>query len=421
MLAASVGPVTDLIRITDLEHPQMPAEVAPLMAGMAALAADHPLDVDALHRRASAETGLTDFGAEDYRERLAVLVDALTQVPNLTPGGQVSLHLQLLQMLKNRLLLNDRLARHPEIHTIEIARPIVIAGLPRTGTTHLHQLLAADPSLRSLPYWESLEPFLVPAEVGVEPDPRVVRTDGAVAVMNMAIPHFALMHEMSDAWHVHEEIHLLAIDFSTMYFETIALVPAWADYYTAHDQTPHYRYLKVLLQALQHERGGSRWVLKTPQHMEQLPVLREVFPDATYVITHRDPVEVTISLAYMLAYTGRMHQDPVQTTAIGHFWAERLEGMLNRCVRDRDALPADQSIDVVFDDFMRDDLAMVRRICALADHELRPESDAAIAAYMAGHERGRLGRVDYRPEDVGLDRDDLRRRFTPYVERFLAG
>jgi hypothetical protein len=93
--------------------------------------------------------------------------------------------------------------------------------------------------------------------------------------------------------------------------------------------------------------------------------------------------------------------------------------MLNACVRDRDVLPASQSIDVVFDEFMRDDLAMVRRICALADHELSPASDAAIAAYLAGHERGRLGRIDYRPEDVGLDADDLRRRFRPYVERFL--
>ena len=412
--------MSDLIRITDLEHPQLPADIAPLLDGMATLAADCPLDIDGLHQKASAETGLTDFGAQDYRERLDVLLKALRDVPGLTPGGQVSFHMQLVQLLKNRLLLNDRLTRFPEIHTIEIARPIIIAGLPRTGTTHLHQLLAADPQLRSLPYWESLEPFRTAAEVGVEPDPRIVRTDGAVAVVNMAMPYFALMHEMSDAWHVHEEIHLLAVDFSTMYFETMALVPAWADYYTAHDQTPRYRYMKVLIQALQRERGGTRWVLKTPQHMEQLTVLHEVFPDATYVVTHRDPVEVTVSLAYMLAYTGRMHQDPVQTVAIGQFWADRLEGMLNTCVAQRDRLPADQSIDVVFDEFMRDDLAMVRRICALPDHELTPESDAAIAAYMATHERGRLGKVDYRAEDVGLDLDDLRRRFAPYVKRFLT-
>jgi hypothetical protein len=411
--------VPDLIRIIDLEHPTMPAELAPMAEGMAALAPDHPLDIEALHRRASDDTGLTDFGAQDYRERLDVLLAALREVPHLTPGGQVSFHLQLVQMLKNRLLLNDLLARHPEIHTIEVARPIIIAGLPRTGTTHLHQLLAADPNLRSLPYWESLEPFPAPGEAGTDPDPRIVRTDGTVAVMNMAIPLFPLMHEMPDAWHVHEEIHLLALDFSTMFFETMALVPAWAAYYTAHDQTPHYRYLKVVLQALQHQRGGRRWVLKSPQHLEQLPAHRAVFPDATYVVTHRDPVAVTVSLAYMLAYTARLHQDPVDAVAIGRFWAGRLESMLNACARDRDVLPASQSIDVVFDEFMRDDLAMVRRICALADHELSPASDAAIAAYLAGHERGRLGRIDYRPEDVGLDADDLRRRFRPYVERFL--
>ena len=133
--------------------------------------------------------------------------------------GVVSFHMQVLQLLKNRLLLTDLLARHPEIHDIELVPPVVIAGLPRTGTTHLHNLLAAGPTFRVLRYWESLEPFPLAAEVGVEPDPRLARTDLAVDFMGAAMPHFALMHEMTTQ-HVHEEIQLLANDFSSMLMET---------------------------------------------------------------------------------------------------------------------------------------------------------------------------------------------------------
>ena len=157
--------------------------------------------------------------------------------------GIVNHHAQLLQWLKNRLLLTDLLARHPEIHDIELLPPLVIAGLPRTGTTHLHNLLAAAPTFRTMPYWESNEPFPLPAEAGIEPDPRKARMDVAVQVINLVMPHFPLMHEMTTD-HVHEEIQLLANDFSTMLFETLAHVPRWRDYYMAHDQTSHYEYLR---------------------------------------------------------------------------------------------------------------------------------------------------------------------------------
>ena len=117
----------------------------------------------------------------------------------------------------------------------------------------------------------------MPAEVGVEPDPRLARTDMAVDFMNQAMPHFTLMHEMTTD-HVHEEIQLLVNDFSSMFMETLGHVPAWRDHYLAHDQTPHYEHLRLQLQALQHLRGGRRWLLKSPQHLEQLPVLETGVP-----------------------------------------------------------------------------------------------------------------------------------------------
>ncbi len=389
-----------------------------MLAGMGAMAADCPLDAGRLHEQATQETGLFDFGPRDYEERLEVLLGALREVDAVTPAGQVVFFAQVLQLLKTRLLLTDLLTRHPEIRDIELAPPIVIVGLPRTGTTHLHNLLAADPALRSLPYWESLEPIPMPSEAGVEPDPRRQRTEAGVWFLNQAMPLFPLMHEITTD-HVHEEIQLLAIDFSTMFFETLAPVPAWRSFYRSRDQTPHYRFLRTLLQALQFLRGGNRWVLKSPQHLEQLPVLAEVFPDATTVVTHRDPVDVVVSMATMIVYAARMHTDEVDPAQLGRAWAERIESLLGACLRDRHVLPADRSIDVPFDAFMAHEMATVRSIYALADQPFDEAVEMALADYLAGHQRGRLGRIDYRAADVGLDPADLGERFADYVQRFL--
>jgi hypothetical protein len=386
---------------------------------VATLAADCPLAADALHARAIADTGLDDFGPDDYRERLDVYLAALHDIDGMHAPGIVNFFGQLSQWLKNRLLLTDLLTRHPEIHNVELLPPVVIAGLPRTGTTHLHNLLGAAPSFRTLPYWESFEPFPLPSEEGIEPDPRAARMDIAVTVMNTLMPHFALMHEMTTE-HVHEEIQLLANDFSTMFMETLAYVPRWESYYLAHDQTSTYEYLATQLKALQFLRGGRRWLLKSPQHLEQLPVLDKVFPGVAVVCTHRDPVPVAISMVAMLAYTARTHRSPVPVEDIAAGWIDRLELMLAALVGDRDVIPPDRSIDVSFDDFMADQLGVAEQVYGLVGEPMTDEVRAAMAEYLGGHQRGRLGKVLTSCEMFGLNEDDLRERFAPYVSRFLS-
>jgi Sulfotransferase family len=414
------------LAIDDLAHPRFTPEIEEIRAALRPLGDAADLSPMALLVEASAQTGLDDFGADDgWSERLSVLCVALGTEANLGGIGRFNVQQQLLQPLRNRLLLTDLLRRHPQIHDERIVAPIVIVGQPRTGTTHLHQLLAADPDLRFLPYWESLEPVLSMAEQSeVEagaPDPRVGRADVAVGFINASMPEFKRMHEMT-TWHAHEEIQLLAIDLSTMLFETIAPMPAWRDHYRARDQTASYEYLRTILKALQWQhggsRGGSRWVLKSPQHLEQLGALMRVFPDATVAITHRDPVAVTASLAMMLAYSARMTFDEVDPWRIGRYWADRNATMLHDCMRDRELVPAEQSIDVRFDEFMADDLAMVERIYALADQPLPAVSRAAMHDYLHAHPRGRFGAVDYSLAQFGLDEAALRQTFAPYVERF---
>lgn len=407
------------MKLDDLAEPRFPEEVEPIRQMMAAMAPECPLDADALHAKAAAETGLHDFGADDYGARLDVYLAALQEIPHLHAAGVVNFHAQLVQWLKNRLLLTDLLNRHPEIHDIELVPPIVIAGLPRTGTTHLHNLLAAGPTFRTIPYWESNEPFPLPTEVGVEPDPRRVRMDAAVEFMNAVMPHFALMHEMTTD-HVHEEIQLLANDFSSMLFETLAHVPRWRDYYLSHDQTPHYEHLATQLKALQFLRGGRRWLLKSPQHLEQLPVLNRVFPDVVVIVTHRDPVPVVLSMLAMLAYSARMHCSPVPVDDIAAAWIDRLELMLGALIRDRDVLPAQRSIDLRFDDFMADEMGTAAVIYELAGETMSAEARAAMLGYLEGHQRGRLGRVATSAQMFDLDEHDLQARFTPYIERFLS-
>lgn len=410
--------MTEPVVLDDLAQPRFSAEAQPILDMMAALAPECPLDADALCAKASADTGLSDFGPGDYRERLDVYLAALRDIDGLHPAGVVNFYGQLLQLLKNRLLLADLLHRHPEINDIELRSPVVIAGLPRTGTTHLHNLLASAPTFRTMPYWESNEPFPLPAEAGVQPDPRRARMDVAVSVINLVMPHFALMHEMTTD-HVHEEIQLLANDFSTMLFETLAHVPGWRDYYQAHDQTPHYRYLATQLRAMQFLRGGRRWLLKSPQHLEQVPVLDRVFPDSIVVFTHRDPVPVALSMVAMITYSARMHRSAVPVEEIAGYWIDRLERMLNALVRDRDVIGPDRSVDIRFDDFMAGELGVAERVYALAGEPFSDAARAAITGYLAGHQRGRLGTVATSAEMFGLAEDDLRDRFAPYVERFL--
>ena len=409
------------IDLADLAEPRFADEVEPVLATMAGAGAGLTLDPGAMMAQAAAETGLDDFGDPAFLERLDVLCAALLTEAQLDARGVAGQHGLIVGLLRNRLLIEDAIRRHPEITEVEIERPVVICGLPRTGTTHLHNLMSADPALRSLPYWESLEPVLAEGDwpAAGQADPRRGRTEQAVWMINTAMPEFRRMHEMT-VDHVHEEIQLLAIDFSTMLFETTAPMPSWRDYYLGHDQRPSYAYLKRVLQVLQWSRGGTRWVLKSPQHLEQFPALYDTFPDATFVVTHRDPVSVTASMTTMLAYGARMSRDHVDLENIGRYWAARLETMLRRCVDERDVLPAEQSIDVRFDEFMADDLAMVGRIYALAGQPLTDDGLAAMAAFMAEHPRGRYGSVRYDLGRFGLDPAERRRALGFYVERFAV-
>ncbi|MBV9485336.1 MAG: sulfotransferase [Frankiaceae bacterium] len=407
--------MTDRIALTDLADPQFDPAVREILDLVASTASAVSLEPADLMAAAVDEVGLDDFGDSSFQEPFGVLCSALREEAGLSDLGKVMTATQLAGLLKNRLRIERYLADHPDALDLDISRPIVIAGLPRTGTTHLHNLLSADPALRHLPYWESLEPLPLPGEASIEP--RRERAGLGVDFINAAMPHFAAMHEMTID-HAHEEIQLLAMTFSTMFFETLAPIPSYRDWWDSHDQRPAYAYLKRVLQVLQHARGGDRWVLKSPQHLAQLPALLDTFPDATVVVTHRDPVAVTISMATMVAYTARLQVDAVDPVAIGSYWSGRVEQLLTACSRDRDVVPGAQSLDVRFDGFMAAEWATVGAIYNLADQTLSPSSRQAMEEFLATHPRGRHGAVDYRPEPLGIDPAERRQALQEYADRF---
>ena len=181
---------------------------------------------------------------------------------------------------------------------------------------------------------------------------------------------------------------------------------------------PTYGYLKRILKALQFLRRGERWLLKSPQHLENLEALVCACPDATFVQTHRDPLRITASLATMVAYVARMQEKDPDVRAIARYWVGRAEDMLRAGVRDRGILPASQVMDVRFHEFMADMKGIVQRIFEFADQPFTEETERAIDRFLAANPRGKHGLVDYRLEDLGIDVEERREALAFYREHY---
>ena len=406
------------IRIADLANPVLtPPQAA---AVKHAETQRVQFDVETILGAARAKTGLADFGRDDFRARLAIQCQAVNEDAGLNALGRLGVFANLLRYAENRLRFEDLLQRHPEILETKIERPIIVAGMPRTGTTHLLNLISADTRLRSLPYWESMEP--VPS-LGEGPardgrDPRWTRCNDSYQQMVANMPLIVAMHDMPPE-HIHEEIELEELDFASYLLEWLCRPPRWRDHYLTLDQRPHYAYMKRVLQALTWMRGPQRWILKSPQHLEQLPALLDVFPDATIVITHRDPVSVIRSTITMLGYGDRMRRTHVDLAGLADYWIDRVDRLLGACLRDRDKLPAAQTIDVPFHEFMADDVGTVARIYERAGLPMSPAARAQLDLFMAANPRGKHGQLRYDLRgDFGLEPAQVRKRFGNYVERF---
>ncbi|MDP9336225.1 MAG: sulfotransferase [Actinomycetota bacterium] len=412
------GELGNVIRIDDLHAPRLDAGQQAALDYVASL--DLDLAEERLLDEARGRAQRDDFGDVGFLLRLRAMIDAVEADTGLGPLGRLAIRQRTVRLLTSRLLVEDLVRRRPEILEIELVAPIIVIGLPRSGTTHLVNLIASDARLRSLPYWESLEPVPLPGDGPTRDgiDPRFTRCRRDYDAQMRTVPLLSAMHHRQPTA-IEEEIELEDLDFASYTLEWLARVPRWRDVYLGLDQRSHYAYMKKVLQVVTFLRGPNRWVLKSPQHLEQIPALLATFPDAAFAITHRDPVSVIQSAATMLAYGDRMRRPAIEPEALVEYWIDRVDRLLRTCVRDRDLLPADRSIDVVFHEFMADDAGMVDRIYERADLPMTQAARQRLDAFMTENPRGKFGRLRYDLRtDFGLDPAAVRARFGYYFDRF---
>jgi hypothetical protein len=410
--------MAEKVRVTDLAAPQLnEAERAALEA-----ADRNPptMTVDAVLSAAVEATGLHDFGDDGFKPRLGLLLREIDGNPNSTNFGRMRMYNECIRNAANRLRNGDFLKRHPEVEELRLERPIIIVGLPRSGTTHLLNLIAADRRLRSMPLWESYQPIPDPnRKPGANgDDPRLERLRKETEA-GAAITPFGRLFHTTNPEHVHEELELMAPEFTTYIYEWGGRrMPRWRDNYLATDQTPFYRYMRTMLKVLQWHKNGERWILKCPQHLEQLGPLLSVLPDAHIVFTHRDPVAVVQSAAWSSTYRSRMNYTNPDPGLHLRYWTDRVRRLLLQSLRDRHVVPVGQVFDVFFDRFLPDQMGTVERIYEFAGLPLTADARRQMGDYLEANAREREATLafDLR-EDFGADPGEIRTEFEFYFDR----
>lgn len=378
-------------------------------------------DIDRMLAEAVEQAGADDLDDTDgFGDRLRAHVAAIEADAGLRQLTRSTLRQRVVRLLRNRLSLTELIKRYPEIESITIEKPFIVVGMPRSGTTHLVNLIAADPRRRALPYWESQEP--IPAR-GEGPDidgidPRYARAKAEHDALMVSAPVVAAMHDRFPEA-IEEEVELLDLDLAGYVLEWHARVPDWRDYYLALDQTRHYGYLKKVLQALTFLRGPQTWILKSPQHCEQLGALIATFPDATVAFTHRDPVAVVQSAITMMAYSDRLRRTSIDPQWLLDYWTDRVHRLLSACVRDRDLIGPERSIDINFHQLNGNAMPVLDALYRRGGVELTPKVRNRFQQYLDGNPRGKHGRVRYDLQrHFGVSAGELRARFGFYFDRF---
>lgn len=381
-----------------------------------------PFRRDTLLDQARVQTGLADFGADDFLEPLDLLLADLEAHARLTRVGRWQTHRYLLRLLRQRLLVAEYVKRDPGVRDEQIEEPLFVVGAPRTGTSILHALLAQDPAHRVPEGWELLLPVPPPS-----PDPEAFAADPRIAVADAELRVFDRVSGALDAIHVYgarlpkECLSAQSFAFRSQEFPARYHVPNYTAWLLGCDMGPAYEYHKTVLQILQ--RGfphGRRWVLKSPAHLHTLPDLLRTYPDARIAVTHRDPITVLGSVSSLIATLRWVHSDDVDFAAIGKYHEDLYAGDLDRLV---DFDTSRQSTAVVhgqYADFLRAPLDTVRTMYEGLGMTLGPAAEERMRRYLAGRPKDKHGVHSYSFDDLGLDRAQADARFDRYRMHFAV-
>jgi hypothetical protein len=376
------------------------------------------LDAAFLKQQAASELGLTEFGDDPFAENLAHLVQALNTDGELSEQGIQLSEEEILRLLRNRLELRGWLTGHPEILDETISQPIFLMGLPRSGTTFLQNLFDHDDGLRLLRTWETLCPCPPPAAAPESVAPRVAAADRFLNRWRSDVENFDATH-LLDVTGPDECAHIMSMGFTQAGFQNYAQVPSYFDWLLREgDFQAAYRLHRNVLQLLQWRAPPRRWVLKYPNHMLAVADINAVYPDAVYVVTHRDPVQTLASLCALTEQYRAARYDTSDRLALGREMLGFVRAHIDRFMAYRDGAGDDGLIDVDYYRLVADPVSTVADIYRRTGTEM-PDSVRSRLAYWTGaNPKGRRGRHEYRLADYGLEAGEVSAVFADYRRRF---
>lgn len=380
-------------------------------------------DADELEAGACAATGLEDFGSPYYREGLERIVDALNNEADLNDMGSVIQHATTSNALIQRLKIEDVYRLHPEIDDEVIDGPVFVIGLPRTGTTALSQLVAADPQFRSLRMWESQAPTPPPEADTQHSDPRIAQAEAGLKMLDDMFPLMKTMHN-SEATAATECQDLMGMSFRTFHFDGAVRAPGYLAWLMNCDMRETYTFHRRVLKVLQWHCPPVLWHLKTPVHMFALDALIEAYPNAKFLWSHRDPAKVLGSVCSLIQYVRSWSSDHDDPNELG---AEQLDSWaegVRRAMDFRGRVGSDggkaQFADVSFADLQTDPVRTLHDSYERLGLTFTEDTLRSVRRWADEHKPGSRGAHGYELADYGLTPEGVRERFADYLATYDA-
>ena len=368
--------------------------------------------------KAKAATGLDNFGDDGFREGLERVIDSAQREARLNDMGRAMFDGQTVMLLSRRLEIEDWYARHPEIDEQEIVAPLMVLGLPRTGSTALHCLLGEDPAVRTMRNWEASAPCPPPESATYDTDPRIALAEAQMAMRDKITPRMKLMLP-STATSPTEDQLTMGFNFVSQIFQAAFHIPSYAHWlHFEADLEPTFRYVKRVLKLLQWRCPPRRWRLKNPTYSMFVTALDKVFPDARYCMTHRDVANVIPSVADIYFELGKVGTDTIDKHWMGAINVEFGHLGMQRMIAFRDAGNEHRFFDIHFAPFQKDPFPTVQKLYDFLGEEFTSEARARMQAWRDATPRGQHGKHEYDPADFGLDPAKLREEFRYYTDRF---
>lgn len=411
--------MAEKIHIADFENPVMTDSMKDIMAALEGQ--EIALDSNSLIETAKQQIDVPFYDDPAMLERFAALFKEVEANGPLHNVGRMALQSMAVEGLTDQSRMHYLFDTYPEIRQTAVERPIIVVGMPRSGSTHLLKLLSTDSSLRTIKRWQTYQSFPSKAMLeGKEPDNRIENGVIRDQMVDVMAPHFRGLFDV-EADDSTEEIEVMGKVCYGVVGSFNGDVPNYDNNFYNNDQTEAYRYLYRYLQALQwlqRDDGTNRWLLKSPQHMAALPEIKNVFPDACLVFTHRDPASVFTSLLTLTGYILRISYSSMRKEQIIEKTRRMQHGFLRGICRDIDQWEGPVE-HIYFDQFMKNKHETVERVFAAAGLDYDAAAQQRVTDAINDNPRGRRGEFIYDIEgDFGLTRDQIREEFSYYTDRF---